>query len=207
MKTKETGINLTQEFVFETDNLAAVDQALRMCWDVFLKFRKGTGSLPRFFADKPHFGFEDGKYENHHPADDPSVFSLDNKKFYVIDSCRTYGGVTFMHSLSEHGNADEASQAAYKLRKPLVPTRKWVGTVMNWLQSSVDKKRGMALRNADELVEEALKQFQLVEKTCDFYTEFADAMIDGDGSSRPGYRLSCRNDYLDLSLVWIYYSK
>ena len=218
-------INLTQEFVFETDDLDSLEQML----DTILRilFQKGRYQKTAHVMRMQITGdtipqtptcFRDGRYEDWNwgtarpmmipvKAVAPDVVCND-ESFALVAHGQTYGGTSQLKVLEHHDDRDIAARAASAQEIKPKPTRRWITSIWDsdhenthLKANEVFKARGYA-----DLVREAVKLCKQANQKA-FLNDFRDVEPDTDGSVAVRFRLESRPRALDISLAHIVYGK
>lgn len=197
-------INLTQKFVYETDDLKSFRIVLNSISNVLFSDKKHK---PKILINEPsHWG--DGKYEDN---DDDSHFILHNKtNALVLKKSCCYHGAIVVKKIEEKQNLDEAAKAANDLRKPIFPKRKWITTIFDY-KSEGSKEKTISFYSFEGLADAVIDLCKQVDSR-KFMNDFNHAE-DGcfDGGVQLGYRIEWRPnggfDVLDISAIHVYYGK
>ena len=218
-------INLTQEFVFETDDIDSLEQILDPILRVL--FRKGRYQKTEHRMRLQIAGdtvpvtptcFLDGRYDNYDtsqpmmlPMSEIVPDSIVNDTVVLLEIDRMYGGTSQLKAAGEDyyfDDRDAAAKASCAHRIEPRPTRRWITSIWDSDHENTHLKEDevFVARGYADLVREAIKLCRFANKD-KFRDEFSEVEPDTDGSVEIGFRIESRPRALDFSLVHIIYGK
>ena len=192
-------IEMTQEFLYETDDLKLFETVLR----TILPIIYGKNHHPRMCRKAPFW--DDGKDYHRNFSVVPTP-----EKWCVITPCQTYHGSTFHQIVSEFSSREEAAADACQREKEPKPTRQWI-TSLELSYGELDSKHYIGTRGTGDA---ATKVMEKVKETDGqkFLHDFSHVEREEfnwfDGTIRYGWRMEHSGmDSLDISMVHILYGK
>lgn len=218
-------INLTQEFVFETDDLDSLEQMLDVV--VRIMFQKGRYQKSEHRMRLQITGdtipetpicFRDGKYDTSPawPMCRPLLLPMSevdpqNKLFALVEHGETFGGCCQLKVVEGAGlfeDRHDAARASSSKEEEPKPTRQWITSIWDCDHENTHLKKNevFVARGYADLVREIIKVCKRANQK-KFLEEFCEVAPDTDGSVDVGFRLESRCRMLDLSLVHIIYGK
>lgn len=204
-------INLTQEFVFETDEIESFSKMLEAI--VSILFSPNGKHSQLHLKTKQPFGLDDGKEYYSWWRQQKPILTYQNKTMLLnADGC--YHGAALYTVEQEFNNIDAAAAASEKDFKKIPlpkPMRMWVTTLSDYQEN---KKVEKNCKNFEDLINLTVSKLKTVDEK-KFYQECGDGFHQGfnrdDGSVKFGYRMQQRSvggcNHLDISLVHVYYGK
>jgi len=207
---------MTQEFVFDTDDLGSFEKMLQVIGEILFGGRKfGDSSKLHIQVKDEHYGFPDGRNHRAAFAEQPEVLA-EGGKYFLLKPHRIFGGASFRTKGKSFTDKDEAAKASCSKYKEPKPSRKWIATINDWGGDLDRAEEGSVILCPDvsDMVRAAMELMRAADKK-DFLKEFGDGYHYGfnsfDGSIGVGYRMewspSGAQDLLHLSMVHAYYGK
>ena len=208
-------LNLTQEFVFETDSLKSAESMLRALIPI-LFHENGKHCQLHLRTEKQPLSFEGvDRFEMLRYYDQRKpVVGLQNK-YYLLNPDGMYHGTSFHTPSSPFSSKDAAAQASCddfdKISKPK-PSRFWLATLGDYQGDSQGQK---LCKDYPDLLNNAMALLCDTSRHDEFFATCGDGYHDGfrgfDGSIDVGFRFDKRPNggwnVLDISLTHIYYGK
>lgn len=210
-------INLTQDFVFETDSLESLTSMINTIVPILFSEKRSQYTKLHLKTKQPS-SFDDGKYENYNWDKKKPVLFYQGKH-HLLDPSLTYGGPSKVFSTEKtvgSKSADDATAASCadhsQLRQPK-PTRMWIATLADYMDEETTNTLNCA--SFKDLVKQALKEIKKSTLVKDFFSKYGSGYTSwfnsDDGSVDKGFRLTNRHtgawNNLDISLIHLYYGK
>lgn len=201
-------LNMTQEFVFESDELSSVMTMFEALTKILYKMNDYT--RPIILLEQPLF-WEDGRYNSEWRSSLETYVYETADGSSVLLPCATYGGATMLKKHGDYKNNDKAAEVACSLHKDPKPTRMWIASVT--YGKSIDLKTKIYQPKDRSDLSNKLKEIAEGIDVKDFLDKFRESKRSElfDCSVGMGYRLEWRPnggyDTLDLSAVHVYYGK
>lgn len=200
-------INLTQAFVFETDDLKSLQAILSVVVRTLMP-------TPRLALTEPdHFWADDGRYNQEFI--DSCYGYVNGDSATLLEPSETFGGATFLSARNIGTKDDIAAEisARYKKDNPLIPKYSWIASLYpSHYRPSFGRQKGFqAFPGYDKLITQVMEMAKAKDKAA-FRFEYSAAEWDNfDGSIGEGYRLYQSYDagwsVLHLAMCHIYYGK
>tara|TARA_Y100000034_G_C6874455_1_gene399699 strand:- start:1138 stop:1770 length:633 start_codon:yes stop_codon:yes gene_type:complete len=208
-------INMTQDFVFETDDIKSFGHMLGSVATVLFK-ESGKYTCPFIQTENPGL-FRDGKYDNYRRHDSGLLEMQDSCA--LVEPTATHGGATVYnyvrdenHCVVQTDDKDEAARMVCARREEPQPTRLFICTLGDY-RNDANKDGAKKYRTIVDQVQDAVKfvyefDVQRVERELQGrpFRQYG-----GDGTISTGYRMDYRPNggwnLLDLSAIHVYYGK
>lgn len=214
-------IQMTQDFVYETDDLTHFGIVLKAVIEVMFCKNYGSGGGSEYtqlhLKAKPD-GFNDGRYECYRHRNPPKILPHGTTNL-IVDTDRIHGGATVLKVVGEEKDLDKAARKVAEWPVPpelkVQPKYLWISTLADYKSNM--KPEDVSVCNHLEMHEKAMALMREARSTRkgEFLTVCGDGYHYGfnnfDGSVALGYRMSYSPtggwNNLNLSFCHAYYGK
>lgn len=193
-------IEMTQDFVYETDDLKLFRTVLITIIPVL--FRSGRQKI--LLREPRDCSWDAGEEESWHDTQ-PEILDATRElnACYHLETTGTYHGAVFQHLGAEFKTKDEAAAAAVAQRTRPRPTRRWITRVFEY---GTYARGTYATPLKAALVDSIMYLVQSTDRNA-FLRDFRAVEPDTDGNVGVGYRMQLSRDALDISMVHVVYHK